>query len=153
MTSKYTHIMFLQKWTWNLQDLPQSQSLETVPICIAWQYFPHDNIVKIHSCDEYMKSIDSDVCHKLWSILLWIVRAYLLTIKYRVVQFVPSFSISEQFESMYLTILQQICFLFFEVVVIDAWSRYFVELLSRLVCQLTISFHTLLCMTSHVIRP
>ena len=29
--------------------------------------------------------------------------------------------------------------------VIDAWSRYFVELLSRLVCQLTISFHTLLC--------
>ena len=43
--------------------------------------------------------------------------------------------------------------LFFRVVVIDAWSRYFVELLSRLVCQLTISFHTLLCMTSHVITP
>ena len=36
---------------------------------------------------------------------------------------------------------------------IKAWSRYFVELLSRLVRQLTISFHTLLCMTSHVIRP
>ena len=34
---------------------------------------------------------------------------------------------------------------FFEMVVIDAWCRYFVELLSRLVCQLTISFHTLLC--------
>ena len=34
------------------------------------------------------------------------------------------------------------------MVVIDAWSRYFVELLSRLICQLTISFHTLLCMTS-----
>ena len=32
---------------------------------------------------------------------------------------------------MYLTILQQIfVFFFFEVVVIDAWSRYFVELLS-----------------------
>ena len=31
--------------------------------------------------------------------------------------------------------------------VIDAWSRYFVELLSRLVRQLTISFPTLLCMT------
>ena len=28
--------------------------------------------------------------------------------------------------------------------VIDAWSRYSVELLSRLVCQLTISFHTFL---------
>ena len=34
----------------------------------------------------------------------------------------------------------------------DAWSRYFVELLSRLVRQLTISFHTLLCVTSHVIK-
>ena len=44
------------------------------------------------------------------------------------------------------------CFFFFEVVVIDAWSRHFVELLGRLVCQLTISFHTLLCMTSHVMR-
>ena len=29
------HIMFLQKWILNLQDLPQSQSPETVPICIA----------------------------------------------------------------------------------------------------------------------
>ena len=37
--------------------------------------------------------------------------------------------------------------------VIDAWSRNFVELLSRLVCQLTISLRTLLCMTFHVIRP
>ena len=34
-----------------------------------------------------------------------------------------------------MTILQQISFFFFEVVVIDAWSIYFVELLCRLVCQ------------------
>ena len=40
-----------------------------------------------------------------------------------------------------------------EVMVIDAWSRYFVELLSRLVCQLTISFHTFLGMILHIIRP
>ena len=53
--------MFLQKWILNLQDLPQSQSPETVPICIAEQYFPHDNIVCIHSCDEYMKSIQTFV--------------------------------------------------------------------------------------------
>ena len=44
-------------------------------------------------------------------------------------------------------------FLFFEVVVIDAWSRYFVELLRRLIGQLTISLHTFLCMTIHIIRP
>ena len=61
--------MFLQKWISNLQDLPRSQSLETVPVCIVWQYFPHDNIVCIHTYDEYMKSIDSGVCHRPWSIL------------------------------------------------------------------------------------
>ena len=44
-------------------------------------------------------------------------------------------------------------FFFFEVVVIDARSGHFVELLSRLVCQLTISFHTFFCMTSHIMRP
>ena len=59
------YIMFLQKWILNLPDLPQNQNPETVPICIAWQYFPHDNIVCNHSYDEYMKSIDSDVCHML----------------------------------------------------------------------------------------
>ena len=42
--------MFLQKWILNLQDLPRSQSPETVPICIAWKYFPHDNIVCTHLC-------------------------------------------------------------------------------------------------------
>ena len=71
----------------------------------------------------------------------------------------PGVSISEQFESMYLTNLQQILFLLLWsgghrcMVVMDAWSRYFVKLLGRLVCQFTKSFHTLLCMTSHVIRP
>ena len=145
--------MFTQKWILNLQDLPRSQNLETVPICIVWQYFPHDNIVCIHSCDEYMKSIDSGVCHRPWSILLWIVPAYSLTIEYQVVQYVPSISISEQFESILVTILQQMSFYFFEVVVIVAWSWYFVELLCRLICQLTMSLHTFLCMTSHVIRP
>ena len=38
-------------------------------------------------------------------------QAYLLFIEYQVVQFLPSISISEQFESMHLTILQQILIL------------------------------------------
>ena len=46
------------------KSLPRSQNLETVPICIVWQYFPRDNTVCIHKYDEDMKSIDSDVCHK-----------------------------------------------------------------------------------------
>ena len=59
--------MFLQKWILNPQDLPQNQSLETIPICIVWQYYPHGDIVCIHLCDECMKLIDSSVCHRLWS--------------------------------------------------------------------------------------
>ena len=57
------------KSTLSLQDLTRSQSLETVPVCIVWLYFPHDKIVCIQKYDEYMKSIDSGVCHKLWSTL------------------------------------------------------------------------------------
>ena len=44
-------------------------------------------------------------------------------------------------------------FFFLEMMVVNAWSWYFVELLSRLVCQLTISFTTFLGMTFHVIGP
>ena len=44
-------------------------SLETtVPVCNVWQYYPHSNIVCIHIYDECKKSIDSSVCHRLWSI-------------------------------------------------------------------------------------
>ena len=32
---------FLQKWILNPQDLPKNRSLETVPVCIVWQCFPH----------------------------------------------------------------------------------------------------------------
>ena len=54
-----------------------------------------DNTVCTHTYDEYMKSIDSGVCRKLWSIWLWIMRAYSLTIEYQVFQFVPSLNILE----------------------------------------------------------
>ena len=111
----------------------------------------HMTILFIFTCVmKYMTSIDSDVCHRPWSILWWIVRAYLLTTEYQVVQFVPSISISEPFESIHVTSLQQIHFFFFEVMVIDAWSRNFVKLLSCF-CSPThniaphISWHDLPC--------
>ena len=44
--------MFLQKWILNRQDLPQNQSLETVPVCIVLQCHPQNNIGYIHMCDE-----------------------------------------------------------------------------------------------------
>ena len=40
--------MFLQKWISNPHGLPQNRSLETVPVCIDWQRFPHGNAVCIH---------------------------------------------------------------------------------------------------------
>ena len=62
-------IMFLQKWILNLQDLLRSQSLETVPIYIVLQYYPHCNTVCIHMYYECKKSNNIIVCHRLWSIL------------------------------------------------------------------------------------
>ena len=58
------HIMFHL----SPQDLLQNRSFETVPVCIDLQYYPHSNTVCVHMCDEYKISIDSGVCHMLWSI-------------------------------------------------------------------------------------
>ena len=73
--------------------------------------FPHGKTVCIHMYDECKRSNDIIVCHKLWSVLWSIVQACSLTIEYQVVQYVPSKSISEQFESMLLTILPRISIL------------------------------------------
>ena len=62
-------------------------------------------------CDENMKSIDSGACHRLWSILLWNVQAYLLTVEYQVFQYAPSINILGQIGSTLVTILLQISFL------------------------------------------
>ena len=75
------------------------------------QCYPHNDIVCIHMYDECMKSIDSSVCHKLWSILWWIVQVCSLTIEYQAFQFVPNINILEQFESILVTILQKISFI------------------------------------------
>ena len=100
--------MFHPKWILNPQDLLRNRSLGKVPACIVWKCYPHNNTV----CIECMKSIDSGVCHRLWSVLWLIVQVCSLTIEYQVFQYVPRTSISEQIESiLLLTILQQISFL------------------------------------------
>ena len=48
-------IMFHLKQILSPQDLLQNRSLETVPACIVLQYYPHNNTVYIHMCDEYKK--------------------------------------------------------------------------------------------------
>ena len=62
-------------------------------------------------CDKCKRSNQIVVCHRPWSILWSIVQVCSLTIEYQVVQYVPSISISEQFESILLKILLQISFL------------------------------------------
>ena len=65
------------KSTLSLQDLRQSQSPETVPVCIVVRYSPHDNSALRHSCGVIKKSNEPSVCHKLWSILGLLVRVLL----------------------------------------------------------------------------
>ena len=94
----------------NPKSLLQNRILETVPACTVLQYCPHSNNVCLHMCDVKYQSNQEFVTS--YGPFLWCtVRAYLLTIKYRVVQFLPNKSISEQFESIHVTILQQISFL------------------------------------------
>ena len=62
-------------------------------------------------CDGCKRSNDVIVCHRIWSILWSIVQVCSLTIEYQVFQSMPSTSISEQFESILLTIPLQISIL------------------------------------------
>ena len=94
-----------------------------------------------------MKSIDSGVCHRHWSISWSIVQAYSQTRKYQVFQFEPNKRIFEQFVSKPLTNLQQSHFFLFEFVVVKAWRV--VTLYGRSVVfvrKFAMSFHAFLCM-------
>ena len=97
--------IFLQNWISNLQDLLRSQSpWQSAFFCsiTTWQYWLYSLVWWIYEINRFKR------LSKFWPISLWIVSAYLLFIKCQVVQFLPSLNISEQFESMYLTIFQQI---------------------------------------------
>ena len=80
-------------------------SLHCLAVLPTWPYCLNS------MCDEYVKSIDSSVCHRPWSILWWIVQVCSLTTDYQGIHFVPSTNILEQLVSILLTILQQISFL------------------------------------------
>ena len=54
----------------SLLDFRQNQNPETVLLCIVVQCFPHDKIVRIHKCDECMRSHVLNVFHKFASIFV-----------------------------------------------------------------------------------
>ena len=104
--------------------------------------------------DEYINSVDSSVCHKLWSILWSNVQVCSLTINYRVVQFVPNINILK-------TIWEHTCDnspTDFISSSLKWWSSmHGVDTLQScwvvLLANSQISLHTFLCMTFHIIRP
>ena len=136
------HIMFHLKWISNLQDLPWSQNLETGPSlhCLAvfatWQYCLYSQVWWINEINRFRR-LSQALVHFVME------RASLFTD--HGISGLPIRAKYEHFRTILRACIWQFpnrfCFFFFEVVVIGAWSRYFLELLSRLVCQHTISLH------------
>ena len=123
--AKEKFVSCTSNWLWQKFDFPkytrhhlrlllspqvcqQSLSLGKNPVCSTVPRFPHDNIDGSHSCDEFKKSALLIVYHILESILWLTLQACSLNTRCQVVQFVPNTSISRQFASKLLKILQQI---------------------------------------------
>ena len=138
----------------NPQSHLQSQNLETILFCIVVLCFLHNNIASIHMCDEWKGSDEPNVCHMLLSILWPHEQVCSLN---REISGLPIRAKYKLFRTIWEHLFDKsptdFKLFLFRMVVIDAGSRCFVELLSRLVCHLTISFHTFLRMTFHIIRP
>ena len=98
LAKRVTSEKILLMLTSSFPGLLQNQDLETTLICSVL-CFPPNNIASIHMCDECMKSIDSGVCHKLWSTSLPHEQVCLKTKEYQVSQYVPNTYISEQIVS------------------------------------------------------
>ena len=78
------------------------------PIDNAVSYYPHDKSVGSHLCDERMNSNELNVGHKPLPIWWMIKQICSLTMECEAYQFVPKTSMSRQFVSKLLTILQLI---------------------------------------------
>ena len=97
---------FSRSWMWNLQGLLQSLSLGKILIDSVVPYYPQENIVCGHSCDECKRSNELNVCHKLLSISWPLVPVCSRTKECQVYQSVPDTSISRRSVSILLTVLQ-----------------------------------------------
>ena len=132
---------------------PENLNLEIIPIYLVVQYFPHENIVCIHLCNECKRSNAPNVCHRLWSILWSHVQLCWLTIEYPFYQFVPDLDISEQFVNILLTIFPQISILLLWIDGHQCMELTLCIIVQWFVCQFAISFHTLFGRTFHVVGP
>ena len=102
--------MFLQKWILSPQGSPAKSESWNSPKSALFCSVSHMTIFFVFTC--VMNVGDQTRWSFVTSFDPWsIVQVCSLTIEYQVHQFVPSFSISEQFESIHLIILQQISIL------------------------------------------
>ena len=84
---------------------------------------------------EFQKSNEPSVWHKLWSFLWLLVQVW------------------DNLRANFWQFSNGSQFFFFELMVVKAWSCGFVQLLGCSVRQFTISLHTFLCMTLHIMGP
>ena len=117
----------------NLQSLEQNLSLDINPICTVVLYYPRDSIVDSYLCDECKKSNEPSVCHKLLSILWLFWQVCLRTKECQVYQFVLNTSFKRIWETYSGQFSNRFQLLLLEVVIIQARSWNFVQLL-RLFC-------------------
>ena len=144
---------FTPKSISNLQGPQQSLSLGSIPIDNAVPYHPLALLsvitrvmnVRDHTSQAFVTSY-GPFCDRSCQ---FVYRPQ----NVRSTKFGSTKGISRRFESKILTILQPFPVLFFEVMVVQAWSGDSAELLSTLVCQPTKTFRALFRMAFHVIRP
>ena len=161
----WSQFLRIRCWKWRIW-IYKNVSRYTMCVPNAWRPLPaarrHERMSQ-HSFRNWMRwewhwsTGNVEISTAYWFSVLKVLRIAhtidFILIEYRVVQYVPSISISEPFENTLWQISHGFQFFFCDVMVINAWSWYFVELLSRPVCQLTVSFHTFLGMTLHIIGP
>ena len=119
-----------------------------------WQKWTHDNIVCMHSCNDSKRSNTLNVSHRLWSIFEMTL-ANLLT-DHRL-SGLPIHARTRHYQNKLWTYFWQFSygcqFFFFELIIINAWNWYVVQLFSGFVRQFALSVHSFLGMTFHVIGP
>ena len=147
MTSKNAQCSIWCKF-WILQN----RSLETVPICIVWQCLHMTIFFKSHVwC---LKKIKRD--NRLSQTLIhFVIDLASLSIQCKISgrQYVQEWALQNNWEHTFDNFSTDFNSSSLKWIIVNAWSWYFAELLSRLVCQLSISFHTFLDTSFRVIRP
>ena len=150
-------LMYCTHWTdWNIRMTSKNGQCSTRSRCWVSKSLVHDKIVfDSYVLDGIYPTTRLIVCQHIWSI--FVIHRAIFSLTTERISTLPIRAIFTYFRTFCLRayswqFTNKFQFLF-EMMVIDAWSWYYVELLSRFVRFLTESFHLFLAMTLHLIRP